>query len=185
MEMINSYSSGSKVSIIKKAATMSIIGGMGLFITTGSGGSAFTQSTEWSHHGNSSSLSSNPLQTQPLSSNQTKDDKIAKQIEFIKDVFKLSNEKLADILGIERKTLHNWEKSNAIPRENSRQKFFSLFTLAKDWLFWGYPTDSLSLHKPVLGSESVLTALSSLDKDRIFFIGRYLLRQENDENNLI
>ena len=108
-----------------------------------------------------------------------------KQIDFIKNTFSLTDEKLANILGVERKTVHNWGKNNNIPREKARAKFFDLYVLAKDWLSLAYPTDKMLIASPLPSDLNLLDALASFDKEKVLFIGRYLQRQSEDGNDLI
>lgn len=110
---------------------------------------------------------------------------VEKQINFIKNTFSLTDEKLAGILGVERKTVHNWVKNNNISREGSRQKFFDLYVLAKDWLSLGYPTDKTKIVSVMSDELSFFDALASFDKEKVLFIGRHLQRQFEDESDLI
>lgn len=110
---------------------------------------------------------------------------VEEQIDFIKDTFSLTDEKLANILGVERKTVHNWGKNNNIPREKARTKFFDLYVLAKDWLSLAYPTDKMLIASPLPSDLNLLDALASFDKEKVLFIGRYLQRQSEDGNDLI
>ena len=117
--------------------------------------------------------------------NQNNKSVVEEQIDFIKNTFSLTDEKLAKILGVERKTIHNWSKSNNIPREKARARFFELYVLAKDWLSLAYPTDKMLIATPLSNDLNLLDALASLDKEKVLFIGRYLQRQSEDGNDLI
>ncbi|NOL48598.1 hypothetical protein [Pelistega europaea] len=100
---------------------------------------------------------------------------VEKQVNFIETVFSLSEEKLAECLQVERKTVYNWKKNNHIPRNKSREKFFKLYTLANSWHNLGYPSGKMLSQQGI--SNQLLEILPSLDEERILFLGRALMRQ--------
>lgn len=115
----------------------------------------------------------------------TEKNKTTKQIDFIKETFALTDEQLAKILGIQRKTLYNWKEKDHIPREGSRERFFQLYVLSKDWVVLGYPTDKSLLTSHFSESQRLLESLESIDREKTLFVGRYLQRQVEEESNLM
>ncbi len=100
------------------------------------------------------------------------------QLSTIKEYLALSDEELANIIGVSRKTLYNWEKQG-ISKEKDRQRVFELSVIAEDWDYNELPTDKEKLFKPVLGSTSVMQMLTDkkLDREKIIFAGRRLAHQ--------
>ncbi len=100
------------------------------------------------------------------------------QLQSIKDAFALTDELLAEVVGVSRKTLHNWEKQG-IKKEKDRQRIFELSVIAEDWRYNQLPTQSEKLKEKVLGNDSILTLLKSthLDREKILFAGRRLAHQ--------
>lgn len=156
----------------------------GLSPSVGSGGTSAVRSTPLIDNTLPSHLQT---QTDSMESanNQNNKSVVEEQIDFIKNTFSLTDEKLAKILGVERKTIHNWGKSNNIPREKARARFFELYVLAKDWLSLAYPTDKMLIATPLSNDLNLLDALASLDKEKVLFIGRYLQRQLEYGSDLI
>lgn len=119
----------------------------------------------------------------------------SKQIDIVKKAFSLNNDEVFKILGISRKSLHTLENNEFyfcnILTDNSRRKIFDLYMLAKNWLELGYPTDRDSIFLKECNHETVFLLLSKFgenfsknNKDKILFVGRYLLRNL-DSNNMI
>ncbi|WP_201587424.1 hypothetical protein [Psychrobacter jeotgali] len=100
------------------------------------------------------------------------------QLSTIKKYFDLSDEKLANLVGVSRKTLYNWEKQG-ISKQKDRQRVFELSVIAEDWNYNKLPTDKEKLFTPVLGSTSVMQMLTNkeLDREKIIFAGRRLAHQ--------
>ena len=100
------------------------------------------------------------------------------QLSTIKEYLALSDEELANIIGVSRKTLYNWEKQG-INKDKDRQRIFELSAIAEDWKYNQLPTDKEKLSKPILGSTSVMQLLMSteLDREKIVFAGRRLTHQ--------
>ena len=153
---------------------------IGLPSSVGSGGSSALRATSLI-----SSKQRAPTDSIDAADSHSNKSVVEEQIDFIKNTFSLTDEKLAKILGVERKTIHNWGKSNNIPREKARARFFELYVLAKDWLSLAYPTDKMLIATPLSNDLNLLDALASLDKEKVLFIGRYLQRQSEDGNDLI
>lgn len=100
------------------------------------------------------------------------------QLSTIKEYLALSDEELANLVGVSRKTLYNWEKQG-ISKEKDRQRVFELSVIAEDWNYNKLPTDKKKLFTPVLGSTSVMQMLTDkkLDREKIIFAGRRLAHQ--------
>lgn len=148
----------------------------------GSGGSNFVVSTKYEDKSISSTntISTTNLTTELRSQNIRQNTQLSQQIEFIKDVFALTDEELSNILNVERKTLHNWKVSQNIPRHKARQQFFELYVLAQDWKSMDFPSDKISLTRIIFDGKSVANTLSFLNKDELLFMGRHLLRQSDN-----
>lgn len=100
------------------------------------------------------------------------------QLTTIKECFALSDEELANVMGVSRKTLYNWEKQG-ISKEKNRQRVFELSVIAEDWEFNKLSTSKEDLFTPVLGSLSVMQMLTDkeLDREKIIFAGRRLAHE--------
>ena len=100
------------------------------------------------------------------------------QLSTIKEYFTLSDEELANLVGVSRKTLYNWERQG-ISKEKDRQRVFELSVIAEDWNYNKLPTDKEKLFTPVLGSTSIMQMLTDkeLDREKIIFAGRRLAHQ--------
>lgn len=109
------------------------------------------------------------------------------QLSIIKEYFDLNDEELADIIGVSRKTLYNWEKQG-VSKEKDRHRISKLSVIAEDWYYNKLPTSKEKLSESVLGSNSVMQMLMSeeLDREKIIFAGRRLAHQSLTLNtNLI
>lgn len=100
------------------------------------------------------------------------------QISAIKKFLELNDQELADIIGVTRKTLYNWQK-RGIDKEKDRQRVLELSVIAEDWSYNKLPTDKEKLLTPVLGSTSVMQMLTDkeLDRGKIIFAGQRLAHQ--------
>lgn len=100
------------------------------------------------------------------------------QLSTIKEYLALSDEELASIVGVSRKTIYNWEKQG-INKDKDRQRIFELSVIAEDWHYNRFPTTKEKLSKAVVGSTSVMQMLMSeeLDREKIIFAGRRLAHQ--------
>lgn len=105
---------------------------------------------------------------------------ISEQVDTVKKAFSLKDEEVSQILGISRKTLHTWKSNAVIPKDKSRQAFFDLYVQAKDWLELGYPSDRASIFSKNPNGESIFTLLCDGNRDKVLFMGRYLLRNADN-----
>lgn len=105
------------------------------------------------------------------------------QLAMIKECFALSDEELANVMGVSRKTLYNWEKQG-ISKEKDRQRVFELSVIAEDWEYNKLSTSKEDLFTPILGSISVMQMLTDkdLDREKIIFAGRRLAHQSLTPN---
>ena len=105
------------------------------------------------------------------------------QLSTIKEYFALSDEELANIVGVSRKTLYNWEKQG-ISKDKDKQRVFELSVIAEDWEYNKLSNDKEELFAPVLGSTSVMQMLADkdLDREKIIFAGRRLAHQSLTPN---
>ena len=93
-------------------------------------------------------------------------------LENIKSAFSLTNDDLAKIIGVARKTLHNW-KTGKIGNSEKRQRVFELFILATDWNKIGFSKNKHDLNQPIVHGKSVVDLLSeeNLNREKILFAG--------------
>lgn len=97
------------------------------------------------------------------------------QLKEIKEIFNFTNEYLAEIIGISRKTLDNWV-NGGIKKAKDKQRVFELFMIAEDWNSNNLPTSYELISQPIVDGKSVVNLLQedSLDKEKIIFAGRSL-----------
>lgn len=100
------------------------------------------------------------------------------QLQDIKETFGFTDATLAEIIGVSRKTLHNWEQQG-IKKEKDRQRIFELSVIAKDWKYNRLPIAIETLSQTVLHELNVLDMLKAekLDREKIIFAGRKLAHQ--------
>lgn len=93
-------------------------------------------------------------------------------LENIKNAFSLSNDELANIIGVTRKTLHNWKTGN-IRSSEKRKRIFDLFLLATNWSNAGFSGNRHDLEKKILNGKSILDLLveEDLNAEKILFAG--------------
>lgn len=93
-------------------------------------------------------------------------------LENIKNAFSLSNDELANIIGVSRKTLHNWKTGN-IRSSEKRKRIFDLFLLATNWSNAGFSGNRHDLEKKILNGKSILDLLveEDLNAEKILFAG--------------
>lgn len=103
---------------------------------------------------------------------------LPQQLNFIKTTFALSDDNLASVLGVVRKTLANWKSQGEIARDKSLERFFILHALAKDWQQLAYPKTREALLLPIVDNENVLGLLQKdvIDIERVLYFGRCLTR---------
>ena len=121
------------------------------------------------------------------SSVQVRENSRQSQLSIIKSTFGLTDQELADILMVSRKTLHNWEKQG-VRKEKDRQRIFELSVISEDWQYNQLPTTRDKLNLAVIELNSVMQMLKedTLDKERIIFAGRRLAHQSlTSKNSLI
>lgn len=176
-----SYGSGS----FKKKAVIAT----SLLVTSGSGiagsGGSYTSALAFESQLNTTSID---LIINPNQERYETKNKVIQQLDFIKDVFSLTDEELTRACNISsRKTLFNWKESGNISRDNNRQRVFDLFLLAQDWSEHNYPNNKDAITRGVLNGQSVLDILQEdyLDKQKALFAGRRLLRQSLTSNSTI
>lgn len=107
-------------------------------------------------------------------------------LENIKSAFSLTNDDLAKIIGVTRKTLHNW-KTGKIGNSEKRQRVFELFMLATDWNKIGFSKNKHDLNQPIVHGKSVVDLLSeeNLNREKILFAGsRIALLNNTPEQGL-
>lgn len=158
-----------------------------LLMTSGAGiagsGGSYTNALVFENQLNTTSirLIVNPEQQKHESTN-----KVAQQLNFIKDTFNITDEELSTACRVSsRKTLSNWKESGNIPRNNNRKRVFELFLLAQDWNEQNFPNNKDAITRPALNGQSLLDILQeeSLDKQKALFAGRRLLRQSLTSNS--
>jgi hypothetical protein len=112
---------------------------------------------------------------------------ISEKLDLIKSTFFLSEEELATIIGVGRKTLFNWKHQASEPNKDKGQRVFDLFLIAKNWQNSQYPTSSFDMNTPILSGQSILDMLleSPLDSEKIVFAGNRLAHQKIGEVDLI
>lgn len=112
---------------------------------------------------------------------------IGEKLELIKSVFFLSEEDLARIVGVGRKTLFNWKQQVSEPSKDKTQRVFDLYILAKNWQNSQYLANSFDMSTPILLGKSIKEMLSekNLDSEKILFAGNRLAHQNIGEIDLI
>jgi len=99
-------------------------------------------------------------------------EKLPSNLENIKNTFSLSNDELAKIIGVSRKTLHNWKTGN-IRSSEKRKRIFDLFLLATNWSNAGFSRNRHDLEKKILNGKSILDLLveEDLNAEKMLFAG--------------
>ena len=99
----------------------------------------------------------------------------------------LSEEDLARIVGVGRKTLFNWKQQVSEPSKDKTQRVFDLYILAKNWQNSQYLANSFDMSTPILLGKSIKEMLSekNLDSEKILFAGNRLAHQNIGEIDLI
>ncbi|MDO4230432.1 MAG: hypothetical protein Q4C98_11510 [Capnocytophaga sp.] len=99
-------------------------------------------------------------------------DGLPNHLENIKKTFSLTNDELAKVIGVTRKTLHNW-KTGVTSRAENRQRIFNLFMLAQNWNKAAFSQNKHELNQPIINGKSVIDLLSEeyLDSEQILFAG--------------
>lgn len=109
------------------------------------------------------------------------------KLDFIKSTFSLTEEELAESIGVKRKTLFNWKQHKSEPNKNKTQKIFELYLLAKNWKNAQLPLNLSQLNSPILAGNSIKDMLQEveLDSEKILFAGNRLAHQSIGEVDLI
>ena len=104
---------------------------------------------------------------------------LQKQLEIIKSVFLITDNELAERIGVTRKTLFNWKKLESDPSRDKIQRIFELHLLAKNWKNSQYPSTTMDLSTPVLAGMSIKDMLlePSINSEKILFAGSRLMHQ--------
>ena len=108
---------------------------------------------------------------------------LEQKIDIIKLAFAMSEDDIAQSVGVTRKTLFNWKKQDYSPNKVQVQNIFDLYLLAKNWIDAGFSTATFDLETPVLASQSIKDMLreSKLDSEKILFAGNRLAHQSLGE----
>ncbi len=111
---------------------------------------------------------------------------ISYRLDFIKQVFSLSDEEMALALDKVRKTIHNWRQHGAVKAEGDRLKLFNLYILAKNWENHGYTQSKVHLETPVLSGQSIkqLILANDFDENKVLFAGSCLNDLIDNTDNL-
>ena len=101
---------------------------------------------------------------------------LEQKLDTIKSTFAMTEEEIAESIGIRRKTLFNWKKQNSVPNKEKVQSLFDLYVLAKNWMDAGFSKDVFDLEAPVLAGQSIKEMLREpkLDSEKILFAGNRL-----------
>ena len=102
---------------------------------------------------------------------------VVKVLDEIKSVFGLTVKELAEVVMITPKTYYNWVKGSSRPRSDHLQRILTLSAIHKDWVYYGFPVDKISMfHEKVQGDQSVFDLLKSkkLDSERVLHAGTSL-----------
>lgn len=111
-------------------------------------------------------------------------DKYPDHVEIIKSTFKLTDNELASIINVSRKTLYNWkQKGSEASSTKIRKRIFDLYILARDWIDLGLPVQKTSLETPLFQSLSIKDLLSekNLDSKKILFAASKLNFSINED----
>lgn len=103
-------------------------------------------------------------------------------IEKIKATFNLTDNELAKIIDVSRKTLYNWkQKVSEAGSEGMRQRVFELYLLAQNWCDYNFPNKKSDLEIPVFQNLSIKQLLleKKLDSKKILFAGSRLNLRNN------
>lgn len=154
-------------------------------LSIGSGGSSFSHTHPYSYNTTTTQQIQTPQKIEKIQGAALKDT-IEQQKIFIKETFDLTDQEIAEILGVERKTLHNWVHKDRIPKAINSQNYFMLYLIAQGWHKSLFPTNEAL--KSTLSQEqrtTLLQNLKSFNSDKVMFIGRNLLRTLDSQNSLM
>lgn len=94
----------------------------------------------------------------------------------IKSAFGLSEDELAKVLLVSRKTLNKWRNNTAEPMLPAVKRIFKLRDIADSWAHAGFADERRKLVQPILEGKTVLDMLSEvvLDSQSILYAGSAL-----------
>lgn len=110
---------------------------------------------------------------------------VTRQLEFIKNSFKLRDQELAKVVKKTRKTIHTWKETGIIPKDSSSERVYQLFILSNNWIDEGFVIDRRQLKAKIINKSSVFDMLTSetIDTQQILFAGNSLsVLSKNDDN---
>lgn len=101
--------------------------------------------------------------------------RVAVALDRIRRTFGLNIVELAQIFGVERKTIYQWQ-DGATPRDERLRRMFALERAARSWIEDGFPAPGTQLRVPLVDGRSIFDLLSDdpLDLDAIHFAGSRL-----------
>lgn len=108
------------------------------------------------------------------------------KLDVIKATFAMTEEDIAQNIGVGRKTLFNWKRQDSAPNKEKAKNILELYVLAKNWVDAGFSTDSFDLETPVLSGKSIKDMLREpeLNSEKILFAGNRLAHQSLGEIDL-
>lgn len=83
-----------------------------------------------------------------------------KNLRFVNDTFKLTDNELATLCKVTRKTIHNWKNDNLKMHSKNSSRLFNLVIASKNWIENGYQLTKNELHNKVISNKSVFDILS-------------------------
>jgi transcriptional regulator with XRE-family HTH domain len=101
---------------------------------------------------------------------------LSSELEEIRSVFQLSMTQLAEVCGVQRKTLYNWKDGETSPHAASMKRLYQLLVCARDWKSEGYKLSKAQLLEPVISDESLFDILKAehFSSDKVLFAGSRL-----------
>lgn len=100
-------------------------------------------------------------------------------LDTIQETFDLNYSQLANVCGLTRRTLYNWQKGSQ-PRQQTNERVKQLVRAAMDWQYSGFPKPGKSLDIPLVQDRSLYDLLkaSTLNLEDIHFAGARLAMRE-------
>lgn len=152
--------------------------GVSTFLTDASGGSSHRLTSDST--GGKAELFALPpiLREEPYAGAVVAAGGVARALADIASAFGLNTSQMAEVLGVTRKTIYDWE-AGATPRREKLDRIFRLRRVALDWQRSGFHAPGSSLHEAVVGGKSLweLLCADPLDPDAIHFGGSRLQLQ--------
>lgn len=101
-------------------------------------------------------------------------DSIGKRIKHLRDELKLSQQEIADITGISRGNISNYEKGRVVPAADTIIAFARYFNVSTDWLLTG--AEKANIRTEVTGEEKeMLKMYRDLSPDDKEFIKQIIM----------